>query len=253
MPRLILHAGSHKTGTTSIQTVLADNRQHLRANAIFFPDGFRAYPWPQVGHHAFSHGLTGVSLREKLRARMFVAAMRRERRPHETVLLSAEPIYRHQHGRGEHDYAIDPATYWSLRRRYLQTIRRALKGFDIEVLLYLRGRDRLAESWYWHRLREHGAQTPFPAFLDAFEPWFDYERQVALFREVFDSVRIESYEDACASPGGLIPHFFRTIGCAPPPIAAEPRERTGAYGGDAFGTPEARAAFLGRYPAGIPR
>ena len=37
--RLILHAGTHKTGTTSIQKVLADNRDWLRERGLIYPDG----------------------------------------------------------------------------------------------------------------------------------------------------------------------------------------------------------------------
>ena len=58
--RLILHAGAHKTGTSTIQRALFENRGWLRARGIFYPD-----PRPRFGsrfraHHALAHALARV-------------------------------------------------------------------------------------------------------------------------------------------------------------------------------------------------
>ena len=65
-------------------------------------------------------------------------------------------------------------------------------------------------------------------------------------------MHVESYDDAKAEPGGLVDQFFRVVGVSPPQGSTGVWERPGVYKGDAFGSPEARVAFLARYPKTIP-
>ena len=58
--RLILHAGTHKTGTTSIQKVLADNREWLRERGLIYPDGKSAFGKTSIPHHRFCRSLNGT-------------------------------------------------------------------------------------------------------------------------------------------------------------------------------------------------
>jgi hypothetical protein len=44
-----LHIGTHRTGTTSLQTFLTVNEQSLQRNGIYVPKTGR--PWPNAGHH----------------------------------------------------------------------------------------------------------------------------------------------------------------------------------------------------------
>ena len=59
--RLILHAGTHKTGTTSIQKALFDNRVLLREYGLIYPDGRGVYRKERLAHHGFVHGFTETS------------------------------------------------------------------------------------------------------------------------------------------------------------------------------------------------
>lgn len=49
MAKLFIHAGTHKTGTTSIQRFLRDNRTNLEKHHIIYPI---------FDHEAGHHGLT---------------------------------------------------------------------------------------------------------------------------------------------------------------------------------------------------
>ena len=250
-PRLVLHVGTHKTGTKSIQKAAADHAGHLRRHGVYYPhaDAEIGGRRPQ---HRFAHVLTRTDPDGWAKASAFAARVRANAAPGETVLFSAEPIYRHQYGKDKDDFSIDPATFWPAREAYLARVRQALDAFDVEILIYFRARDTMAESWYWDWQAKYGQSVPFPDFLLAFAPWFDYERHVTLFREIFGRVKIARYEEAKAAPDGLVGHFFRTIGVPGLHDLAALWEHRGTYGGDAFGTPEARAAFLSRYPDTIP-
>lgn len=49
-PRLVLHIGTHKTGTSAIQSALARSRLLLRAAGVLYPRTDRE-PWPQLPKH----------------------------------------------------------------------------------------------------------------------------------------------------------------------------------------------------------
>jgi hypothetical protein len=248
--RLIVHAGTHKTGTTTIQHVLADNRAFLREHGLVYPDSVVPFGKSRAAHHQFAAALTGADAGAEAQAPAFVRAAREGLAPDATLLLSAESIYRHQRGQSHVDFSLDPATFWDRRRAYLVALAAALVGFDVEILLFLRRRDAFAQSLYREFIAMKYWQGPFPAFLETFAPYFDYERHVALFRAVFTTVRIESYEAAVAE--GLVPAFFRIIGFPAPPGAEALWLRRSPDGDDLFGLPAARAAFLARYPASLP-
>ena len=54
-----LHIGTHKTGTSSLQTLLQSNDQCLERNGIFVPKSGRALP--HSGHHNLAWELMGDS------------------------------------------------------------------------------------------------------------------------------------------------------------------------------------------------
>ncbi|MCW1933132.1 hypothetical protein [Pararhodobacter zhoushanensis] len=56
MSRLILHVGTHKTGTSSVQRVLYDNRAQLAGLGVVYPD-----PYYGVEHHAMVGRLTELA------------------------------------------------------------------------------------------------------------------------------------------------------------------------------------------------
>jgi hypothetical protein len=249
-PRLILHAGTHKTGTTTIQQVLADNRAFLRGHGLVYPDSTVPFGVARAAHHPFAAALAGAEPAGEAKAAAFLQAARDALPAGATLLLSAESIYRHQRGRANRDFSVDPADFWDRRRAYLAALAAARAAFDVEVLLFLRRRDAFAQSLYREFITMKYWQGPFPVFLATFAPYFDYERHVALFREVFASVQVESYDRAAAE--GVVPAFFRIIGFPTPPGADALWLRRSPDAADLFGSAEARAAFLARYPASLP-
>ena len=115
-PRLILHAGTHKTGTTTIQQVLADNRAFLRGHGLVYPDSTVPFGVSRAAHHPFAAALTGVEPAGEADAAAFRQAARDALPTGATLLLSAESIYRHQRGRPNRDFSLDPDDFWDRRR-----------------------------------------------------------------------------------------------------------------------------------------
>jgi hypothetical protein len=219
--RLILHAGTHKTGTTSIQKVFTDNRDWLRKRGLIYPKGGSVFGGT-LPHHKFSHALTNSVAGDAERAKRFIDGVRAKARPGDTVLISAEPIYRHVYG---HDlwHGLAGEEYWLGRQRYLAAVADCLAGFDTRILLFFREPKSFARSLYVEVQKKGVWQGTFDDFLAAYAVWFDYDRQISAFRSSFSDVETFSYEEACRD--GLLKTFFAIIGFPLPPGAEDVWER----------------------------
>lgn len=212
--RLILHAGTHKTGTTSIQKALQDNRAWLQDHGLLYPE---AEPFEGVRpHHRFSHALATGSDRDLEKARRFISAIKPQAKDSDAVIISSEAIYRHVGGNIGYAGLVAP-NYWELREQYLRTLADLLDGFEIEVVLCFR--DYAYFLAWLHRLvtREQVWEGDVQTFKEQFAERFDYDRQIDLFSRVFPEVRTYRYEEAKVE--GIIPYFFEKIGFSMPPGA----------------------------------
>ena len=161
--RLVLHAGTHKTGTTSIQRVLADNRDWLRSRGLYYPDGGKIFR-ERTPHHQIAHGLKSADPVLHRASLDYIRQIRCNARDGETVIISSEPIYRHISGRADANNVSDEE-YWARRRRYLEDVARALHEFDVEVLLFYRRVDDFAVSSYGESVRKGSWHGDFMDFM----------------------------------------------------------------------------------------
>jgi hypothetical protein len=216
MPKLVLHIGTHKTGTTSIQQAMARQRAELRRDGIYYPDSSRALGGTTEAHHPFAHALTGTDRSALRKARRFARSLRREAKGDETVVLSAEPIWRHVYGAEKWTRLAqdDPTDYWDRRRTYLETLRDVLGAFDVEVVVVLRRQDRFVESNYSEMVARRMVQAPFHRWREKQRPVVDYSSQLLVLESVFDTVTVLRYED-CG--GRAETAIFRHLGATDPP------------------------------------
>jgi hypothetical protein len=222
---------------------LADNRASLREKGLIYPDGRGLFGNTATPHHSFAHALTGTDPMGRRKAVAFLNSACSSASPRDTILISSEPLYRHIADNDKFGYHRD---YWNLRRRYLTSLSELLTGFDVSVLLFFRRRDTFAESLYGEVVQKGRWQGSFREFLSEYEPWFDYERQLELFRRILGDVHVESYE--AARNAGLITTFFRSIGLPTPPGVENIWERRAANADQQlFSSPEERRAFLAKY------
>lgn len=202
MPRLILHAGWHKTATSAIQAFARTNRDELRRRDIWYPDLGAGQ-----SHHRFAHAVANATKHmtvEEARGRAGQWAQAAAASG-ETVFLSAEAICRH----------VDQSTgEWLERRRgYLQRLAAVLAGFDISVVLVVRRQDDFIKSLFQEFVmkgRKVGA-LPFPEFRDRFRNRTRFLENLAVFEEVFSKVTVLVYEDLPKNDG-FCGKFFEAIG-----------------------------------------
>jgi len=196
---VVLHVGTHKTGTTSIQKMVAANEDHFRAEGLCYPLTTRV----GAGHHNLAWELLGDERYEPAAGSFadLLAELREEEPPR--VLLSAEGFeYLYEH----------PAA----ARRLKEGLESA--GYRVEVVLVLREVPSYLESLYYE-LTKHGLNVDLDGFVDeAVSTGSIHLRDMAF------CLRYEELADAFASIVGpdslhvlaygplIVPSFFARVG-----------------------------------------
>ncbi len=183
--KLVLHIGTHKTATTSIQHFCALNHAALRRCGYYFPrTGLSAYVANSLAS-GLAHGKEAE-----------VAAFLRKARGDaakagcHTIVLSAESFY------AMTAFFIDINSrprddYWVSERRLIEKMRDCCEGMEVRILAYLRPQDEFAFSLYNQLVKNVlGIDHSYEEFLGVTRPAFDYEGHIALWEKVFGSDRV---------------------------------------------------------------
>lgn len=218
-PRLILHAGSQKTGTTAIQYAMSENREHLRAQGIWYPAIADFFPMdPRLSsaraHFAFASAVADDNRIDNKRLARLLDAAAAQPAGIDRVLLSAETLFRLTAKRTPGDGSGKSKHSWHDRRmRYLERLAEVTAGFDTEILLYLRRVDRYAVSFYAESIVKTDKSWSFETFLRSRDHRFDYRQTIDEFAAYFP-VKLRNFEEASAA--GLVQSFCDDIGLRVP-------------------------------------
>jgi hypothetical protein len=193
MPELLLHIGTHKTGTTSIQRFCGNNRDALREHGVWYPSA-SVGPFPKhYAHHRIAHAIAGNDDKfDVSSAREFFAAVEKNMKAGERALLSAEPLYRHM--------LPDPARASSGKpneaerreqfQRYAQVVRDCLSDFDVTVMVMLRRQDLFVESLYAEQVLATAYERPIERFMQERDHLLNYAERLDIWAEAFGAERI---------------------------------------------------------------
>lgn len=218
--RLILHAGTHKTGTTSIQQVLLDGRDWLETQGLYVPNSRSS---ASSGHFQFCGAFSNTNEDNRKKAKKFIGRAKNAARNSQAMILSSERAYRHvftqrdQVSRDEEFAGLVAPDYWERRDSYLKELAGALSDFDVEVVLYFRDYEYFLTWLHRTIVKRNAWDGDFEAFRDAFGDRFRYGRQLEVFQRHFQTIHVHSYE--MAREKGLMAHFFKGIGYSAPPGA----------------------------------
>ncbi len=204
--KLILHIGTHKTATTSLQHFFALNRQRLITQGFFYPDN-------QDSAYVFNFLASRIAFGKQQEAADFLAKARQqaEQANCHTVLISGESFYAmtafffdlQKRGRTE--------DYWTHEERLVQAVKKCCAGFeDVRIVCIFRPQDELAGSLYNQMVKNtFGISESYAEFLGETRPLYDYERHIALWEAVFGkdhmvlknflSIRHDVIRDFCQS------------------------------------------------------
>lgn len=204
MPRLILHIGAHKTGTTALQQSLYQNRGALLKRGAAYVSA------ANVAHvHGFlGHATPGRFLPEGLCVLD----------PDQFAALLAE-------GKGDLVIASSENFSFFFQPAAIQALARALEGrfSQVRIVSYLRRQDRHAVSHHQegakpHRYLEsdlwgHGTRAlPEPSPDHAL--YLDYNRRLGLWADVFGDAAMELrvYDRALLKDGDIFADFLDCVG-----------------------------------------
>jgi len=196
---LLLHIGTHKTGTTSIQAFL---REELGAPTfpvgLYLPDNHIecvvAWARPQLFYLPPD---TNVSMRKQ------AATERLERElgsSAPTLVYSCETL----------SLMREPAE--------LQRVRAACGDRELHVVLYTRSPDAFLPSYAFTRALLGAKPSSDPDSVDYVEAdsWLvDYAPRIALWQRYADRVTVMDYDEVCARDGSVIPSFAALVGVTP--------------------------------------
>ncbi|MBK5928448.1 phosphotransferase [Rhodobaculum claviforme] len=190
-PRLILHIGTHKTGTTTLQALMAAQRPALAAAGICYPDTTRSSV-PHLPKHsslfeALVDGPDAFAREHALITGEF------DRSGAHTLVLSEEGLSGPRHG----DFGA---------------MARFAGDFDITVVCVLRRQDRLAEALWNQYCREGHEKAQIEAFVARPRVLLrlDYLRMLTFWQGI-GTVRALSYDDLVRG-AGLVAGFAAATG-----------------------------------------
>ncbi|RME16983.1 MAG: hypothetical protein D6801_04355 [Alphaproteobacteria bacterium] len=217
--RIILHVGTHKTGTSSFQASLAANRARLEADGIVpvARKGGDGRPGAEAYNLA---GLANLFIRPDLatpprlrapgrepkpeeaarRRRLFARRLAED--PAETLLLSAEGFC-----------YLRSAEEAGWMRDFL-----AETGRAAQILLVLRGEAGWRQSWRNQLARDTRVRRALGALPEARRPdgeWYFDRAALTGFWAGQGALTVVDYDAALAADGSVLPALYRALGVDP--------------------------------------
>ena len=212
MRRLYLHVGLHKTGTSSLQRLLLENRAALAAAGV----GLAPFQDPRNGSH---HPILAALERdgaEAVFARVAAA-------PGERLLLSAEELSQEMNNRPDHLAALAAA---------------AGRRFETHVVVFLRRQDFLKESVYAEAVK--GWYCGTIADDDHYD--FDHASRLARLEAAFGAGRLHVALYRDPGPNDIVGDLFAAVGAPVDPGSLKPVPRTNVS------MARRKTLFLGQMP-----
>ncbi len=157
--KLILHVGTPKTGTTSVQVYLDKKQRKLRSKGILYPNRFHNPNAPK--HQWFERNLVSANAESLLDN--FKDILNHVEEHTHTILLSSEGIYNH---------------WWDFPDESKALLLELNSLFDVEIWAWFREPLAFAESFYKQCMRNpqvdniacYGRDLSFAEVLE--DPWF---------------------------------------------------------------------------------
>ncbi|MEO0402830.1 MAG: hypothetical protein AAF214_10685 [Pseudomonadota bacterium] len=163
MPRkIVLHAGFHKTGTSTIQQCLRANRKALMpALAIRLKGQMQDLMHATRGYSTWRDPLTLAKVARRFDALLADLPEMSKR----TLVLSGEELSGHMPGRGslaDYSAAVD------LAQLYSDVIKARFPGVPVAFLYSTRSAASWLESAYWEHVKSASMTLGFDEFADAY-------------------------------------------------------------------------------------
>lgn len=203
MKRLLIHIGTGKTGTSSIQNFLYANRKKL---AEQFGLHYPGYGLSKIDHfgeviHAHYPVVTWIKDRQTQRLKTLSDSLNSS--SCDIAVISCENLYHH------------------LTSEDIAFLANAIKGFSVEIICYVRRQDLYMESAWKQQVKVGALSTPFPDFLRQHahsehleKVHGNYYRMLLPWANTFgfENVKVRVFDKSEWVNGDLIDDFLNTCG-----------------------------------------
>ena len=203
--KFILHIGTHKTVTIAIQHFFRKNDAIIRSKGLWYPSYDLIGMKKGYAHHEIAHAIAGKgNLLTYSLLKNFIKNIKSNAVEGESVLISAEPFYRH--------LANKPLikNSWRLKELYVERVAKAF-GPKSDILFVIRRQNKFATSLYQETVKVNRYSKKFPFFLNEFSLRFNYLKNIQLWQKYFDNIYVVVFEDLTEN-GKLELNFAKYLG-----------------------------------------
>ena len=212
--KLIIHAGTPKTGTTSLQTYLEKKQRKLRGKGILYPHNIDSLQNPTAPRHQwFEKNLVTTHLENFLENFKNILAQVKD--DTHTIILSSEGIYNY---------------WWDFPDESKDIVRELNKLFDVEIWVWFREPLAFIESYYKQCIRNpqiennpcYGKDLSFAEMLDIewFSQHLDYQGFVTECHSLFGEKNVSAFK----YDGDIVQEVIQKLGLATPHDNPTPRQ-----------------------------
>lgn len=175
--KVVIHFGYHKTGTSSIQEVMNENRSYLRDNGIFYPQSVLGYPAAQE----LAWSLV------KTNKKVWMNFDNSYEETYKKVLHDFEES-------GCHTLIISSEDFTFLEKEpgQMETLKKLLTGYDIELICYVREPVSFLLSLYGHRIRVGDTTKNFEDYVEQNMNLRvgEFEKRISIWEKVFSDCKL---------------------------------------------------------------
>ena len=212
--KLIIHAGTPKTGTTSLQSYLDKKQRKLRGKGILYPHNLEKLHNPNAPKHQwFEKNLVTTNLESFLEN--FNNIISQVKKDTHTIILSSEGIYNY---------------WWDFPDQSKELLCELSKLFDMEVWVWFREPLDFIVSYYKQCIRNpqvesnpcYGKDLSFAEMLniDWFSQHLNYQGFVTECQTVFGENNISVFK----YQGDVVQEVIQILGLATPHDNPTPRQ-----------------------------
>ena len=220
MTRLILHVGSHKTGTTQIQSHLFAARRALRRDGVVYDPASRRFGLTPSAMHGLVSAIAGGDAKAAHRAERHRDRLLRRAGGGGTVVVSSERLWRVTDGGG---YLGEDGP--AARAAFLRRFRDWCAPFHAVPLAVLRRPDSFAMSLYKSAVAGDGTTMDLEGWLGRRRAVLDYSARIADWQGFDDPPVLVRFEDV-AGPR-LAETVMAAVGIRLPPTPISMPRRPG--------------------------
>lgn len=212
--KLIIHAGTPKTGTTSLQTYLDKKQRKLRGKGILYPHNIKNIQNPTAPKHQwFEKNLVTTHLENF--SENFKNIIAQVKEDTHTIILSSEGIYNY---------------WWDFPDESKGLLSELGKLFEVEIWVWFREPLAFIESYYKQCIRNpqlennrcYGKDLSFAEMLEI--DWFSRHLDYQGFIDGCEAVFGKSNVSAFKYEGDVVQEVTQKLGLATPHYNPSPRQ-----------------------------